>query len=93
MVTQTFTLPEFEKYMANLPKKFQTHSENIGKEMAASLQRRIRARAPYGSTGSLKRDIIVKPPKKEGNDMVFTIEGPGHCHSLMQEYIRVKLFQ
>lgn len=73
MVVQTFTLKEFQGYINKLPAKLEKQLPTINKEMADSLVRRIRFRAPSGSTGSLKSDI---KSQVRGKDIVIT--GPGH---------------
>ena len=72
MVTQVFTMKEFLGYVNNLPTKLAKGTDEINMEMATSLQRRIRFRAPSGSTGSLKQIKI----EKTGKDIKLT--GPGH---------------
>ncbi len=72
MVTQTFTLKEYQQYTANLPAKLEKASLDINMEMAKDLQKRIRLRAPVGSTGSL-RDIKV-----DGTPKKVRLIGPGH---------------
>jgi len=72
-MVQTFTLPQFQAYMNKLPQELQKASSDINREMAMSLTRRIKLRAPSGSTGSLKRDINWK---LNGKDIQIT--GPGH---------------
>jgi len=68
----TFTYDEFLVYMTDLPKKFEKQAEEINEEMAKSLQRRVRTRAPTGFTGSLKKVEI----RKDGENLVLT--GPNH---------------
>jgi hypothetical protein len=64
MVVQTFTLKEFQGYLNGLPAKLEKHSGEINMEIAKDLQKRIRLRAPSGSTGSLKDIKIDGTPKK-----------------------------
>lgn len=74
MVTQTMTLPEFERYMGELPKKMIKYTEEINIEMAKSLQRRIKTRLnPTGffSIGFLKKEIKV-----EGKPDSALVTGP-----------------
>lgn len=72
MVTQTFTIKEYSNYMNRLPSKLQKYSEDINMEIALDLQKRIRLRAPQGSTGSLK-DIKI-----DGSKTKIRLLGPGH---------------
>jgi hypothetical protein len=72
MVTQTFTLKEFQNYLTVLPTKLEKYSGDINMEIARDLQKRIRLRAPSGSTGSLKDIKIDGTPKK------VRLIGPAH---------------
>jgi hypothetical protein len=73
MATQVFTINEFSKYLSTLPKKFESEKPMILKEMSEDIARRIRTRAPQGSSGSLKRDI--KATKAQN---VQAVTGPRH---------------
>jgi len=68
MVTQTFTIREFQEYINKLPTKLEASSEEINQEIAMSLQRRIRFRA----TGSLKNTKI------EGTKKLLKLIGHPH---------------
>jgi hypothetical protein len=72
MVTQTFTLTEFKNYINRLPARLEKYSGDINMEIAKDLQRRVRMRAPNGSTGSLKRVKLDGTPKK------VRLIGPAH---------------
>lgn len=72
MITRTFTIDSFKNYITSLPREFKIAAEEINTEMAKSLQRRIRIRAPIGSTGSLKETEI----QSKGNKLQLL--GPGH---------------
>ena len=71
-MVQTFTFDEFLVYINELPMKVQKGANEINMEMAKTLQRRIRTRAPNGSTGSLKRIEL----ENRGKNIVLT--GPNH---------------
>lgn len=71
-MVQTFTLNEFQAYVARLPQKLQVAAKDINLEMAQQLQRKIRTRAPSGSTGSLKRIELQMKGK------TIQITGPAH---------------
>jgi len=71
-MANTFTFDEFLVYINELPSKFQKAAPEINMEVAKSLQRRIRTRAPMGETGSLK-DIQIE---SRGENIVLT--GPNH---------------
>ena len=77
MVTQVFSIKEFQNYLGNLPTKIQKESDVMIKEMSEDMARRLRFNAPVGSspwaTGALKRDIRAT---KRGK--VYAITGPRH---------------
>lgn len=72
MAVEVFTLDEFRGYVVNLPKKLEFAAQEVGTEVAKSLQRRIRFRA----TGSLK-NINVKTIIKKGETKSL-VTGPAH---------------
>lgn len=74
MVTQVFTITDFQRYAFNLPKNMIKYVEQINQEIAKSGQRRIRLRAPSGSTGSLKRMSLRQVNKNQ-----VDLTGPRHA--------------
>lgn len=92
MVVQTFTMNQFLIYVNELPYKIEKGVNEINLEMAKSLQRRVRFRAPRGSTGSLKNVQI----ENKGKNLVLT--GPEHWFFVNagmapDRYIPVELFE
>lgn len=73
MVSQIFTIKEYEQYLRMLPKKLESILPQINLEYAKSLQRRIRLRAPSGATGSLKNTQIKANSKNQ-----LLLLGAGH---------------
>jgi hypothetical protein len=92
MVTQTFTMNQFLVYINELPLKVEKGTNEINMEMAKSLQRRIRFRAPSGSTGSLKKIEL----ESKGKNIVLT--GPEHWFFVNagmapDKFIPIELFE
>jgi hypothetical protein len=75
MAQRTFTLPQFQVYLNQLPKKLQKSSQEINMEMAKSLEMGIKLGInPTGgfSTGHFKEQVKVLPK----GDNTLQIVGP-----------------
>jgi hypothetical protein len=73
MAQRTFTLPQFQAYLNQLPKNLDKALPEINMEMAKSLQMKIKTRinpTSFFSSGHLKNSINVQKGKGKGQMMV-----------------------